>query len=228
MLFEAFKREASPTLRQRGVSGRSKKYEELEKAKVRVLTDEDLRELLQFSRGTGKPLNLPRLQSGGVDLRGAKLSRPACPAPICPGAVLSGPCSMSRPARAWLADADLSGAQLDGAKLTEAGPAPRQLARCLAARRRSWRTPICRGCRERRTPTSTTLIVGRHRHGPARDPVPPPHRRCASAIGPARLGIVHAWRSCLSPPCCCTRRFAGCAEIAAGCSRSCARCGARN
>lgn len=174
VLFEAFKREASPTLRQRGVSGRSKKYEELEKAKVRVLTDEDLRELLQFSRDTGKPLNLRGCNLAGVDLRGAELSRACLSCADLSGAVLSGAVLNGADLRdAWLADADLSGAQLDGAKLTEAG-LPRANLRGASLRGAKLAYADLSGAETEDAHFDDADLSGATGTGRPGDPVPPP------------------------------------------------------
>lgn len=172
--FEALKREASPTLRQRGVSGRSKKYEELEKAKVRVLTDEDLRELLQFSRDTGKPLNLRGCNLAGVDLRGAELSRACLSCADLSGAVLAGAVLKGADLRkAWLADADLSGAQLDGAKLSDAG-LPRANLRGASLRGAKLAYGDLSGADTEDAHFDDADLLGATGTGRPGDPVPPP------------------------------------------------------
>jgi uncharacterized protein YjbI with pentapeptide repeats len=87
-LLEEHLQRATQALRMRGAHGAAHKGEELERAKARVLTDDDLQDLLRWSATTGKPLNLR-----GCNLTGAKLRK----------ANLDGAC---------LAFADLTGADI--------------------------------------------------------------------------------------------------------------------
>ncbi len=109
-LLDAHRENAPHSLRMRGAAGwelsRSNpafagvwytyKGEQLSQAQVRVLSDSDLRDLLDWSAATGKPLNLR-----GCDLSGANLRN----------ALLDGAC---------LACANLTGADIRGASLVGA------------------------------------------------------------------------------------------------------------
>lgn len=64
---------APPTLRARGAAGASRRYEELQLARARVLSDGDLEELFCWSAVTGKPLNLRGCNLSGASLRTASL-----------------------------------------------------------------------------------------------------------------------------------------------------------
>lgn len=95
-IWRAHQKTAPPALRARGAAGFSRKGEELERARVRVLSDNDLQELLDWSATSGKSLNLR-----GTNLRGASLKN----------ALLR---------RACLAYTDATGADTRGAELTGA------------------------------------------------------------------------------------------------------------
>jgi uncharacterized protein YjbI with pentapeptide repeats len=92
---------APSTLRMRGAQGFEHKGEELERAKARVLTDDDLHDLLRWSSQTGNPLNLRGCNLTGANLRNANLD----------GACL---------AFADLTGADIRGASFVGADTNEA------------------------------------------------------------------------------------------------------------
>jgi uncharacterized protein YjbI with pentapeptide repeats len=92
---------ATSSLRMRGAQGFGHKGEALERAKARVLTDDDLHDLLRWSSQTGKPLNLRGCNLTGANLRNANLD----------GACL---------AFADLTGADIRGASFVGADTNEA------------------------------------------------------------------------------------------------------------
>lgn len=100
-LLEELKKSAQPALRRRGKAGFGHKYEELEQASGRVLSDSDIQELLRFSRGERKPLNLRGCNLSGANLRNAALD----------GACLR---------FANLAGADVRGASFVGADMRDA------------------------------------------------------------------------------------------------------------
>jgi uncharacterized protein YjbI with pentapeptide repeats len=105
---------ASASLRMRGAGRMEDKGEELERAKARVLTDDDLQELLRWSGATGKPLNLRGCNLTGANLRHANLD----------GACL---------AFADLRGADIHGARFEGADTYETYWSKRRSRRSRAA-----------------------------------------------------------------------------------------------
>ena len=77
VILREHRQRATPAMRRRGASGFSRKFEELELAQARVLSDHDIQGLLHFSAATGKPLNLRGCNLSGANLRNAVL-RGAC------------------------------------------------------------------------------------------------------------------------------------------------------
>ena len=163
------------------------KYEELEKAKVRVPTDEDLRELLQqFSRDTGKPLNLRGCNLAGVDLRGAELSRACLSCADLSGAVLAG-AVLKEPTCANLAGGCRpQWCAADGAKLSDAG-LPRANLRGASLRGAKLAYGDLSGADTEDAHFDDADLLGATGTGRPGDPVPPPrsslrqrHRACSA------------------------------------------------
>jgi uncharacterized protein YjbI with pentapeptide repeats len=99
-LWKAHRAQAPASLRARGAAGFSRKAEQLALSRARVLSDDDLQDLLRWSVATGRPLNLRGCNLGGANLRGA---------------VLRGACLSFTDATG----ADTRGADLEGASLDE-------------------------------------------------------------------------------------------------------------